>query len=39
MATSDRGLGSPNMDPQKKKEIQRKGGQASHDNQYTTDED
>jgi hypothetical protein len=29
MAEEDRGLGSPNMDPEKKRNIQRKDGEAS----------
>ena len=32
MSTEDRGLGSPNMDPKKKHDIQSKGGQASGGN-------
>lgn len=32
MATENRGLGSPNMDERKKREIQSKGGQASGGN-------
>jgi hypothetical protein len=33
MATSDRGLGSDNMDEKTKHDIQSKGGQASHGSQ------